>query len=135
MRAHSFEWTPVPRDKQGRSLCTTLEIAARTETETTSTVCDIQCGRHGIRVNGTCPRVPHSSVWVVRLQVFVQVPHSSVWVVRLQVFVRVPHSSVWVVRLQVFVRVPHSSVWVVRHRVFVRVPQPHHPHRCEPNVK
>ncbi|CAI9568466.1 unnamed protein product [Staurois parvus] len=73
--------------------------------------CDFQCRCRAFRINGTRLRVPHSSVWVVQLQVFVQVPYSSVWVVQLQVFVRVPHSSVWVVQLQVFVRVPHSSVW------------------------
>ncbi|CAI9580818.1 unnamed protein product, partial [Staurois parvus] len=113
--AYSFEWTPVPRDTQGRSPCTILEIADRGSQND----CDFQCGQRTIRMNDTTLWVPHSSVWVVRLQVFVQVPYSYVWVVRLQVFVRVLHSSVWVVRLQVFVRVPHSSVWVVRLQVFV----------------
>ncbi|CAI9556281.1 unnamed protein product [Staurois parvus] len=37
-RAHSFEWTPVPHDKQGRSPCTSSENAARTGTSVPNTV-------------------------------------------------------------------------------------------------
>ncbi|CAI9573841.1 unnamed protein product, partial [Staurois parvus] len=37
-RAHSFEWTPVPRDTQGRSPGTSLENAAEVLTEVPSTV-------------------------------------------------------------------------------------------------
>ncbi|CAI9561496.1 unnamed protein product, partial [Staurois parvus] len=37
-RAHSFEWTPVPRDTQGRSPCTSLENVAHTGTLGPSTV-------------------------------------------------------------------------------------------------
>ncbi|CAI9567731.1 unnamed protein product, partial [Staurois parvus] len=38
MRGHSFAWTPVPRDTQGRSPCTTWEIAAHMGTEVPSMV-------------------------------------------------------------------------------------------------
>ncbi|CAI9540693.1 unnamed protein product, partial [Staurois parvus] len=37
-RVHSFEWTPVPRDTQGRSPCTSSENAARTGTSVHSAV-------------------------------------------------------------------------------------------------
>ncbi|CAI9582548.1 unnamed protein product [Staurois parvus] len=37
-RAHLFEWTPVPRDTQGKLPCTTLENAARTGASVPSTV-------------------------------------------------------------------------------------------------
>ncbi|CAI9542994.1 unnamed protein product, partial [Staurois parvus] len=38
MRTYSFEWTPVLQDTQGRSLCISLEITARTGAEVQSMV-------------------------------------------------------------------------------------------------
>ncbi|CAI9584718.1 unnamed protein product, partial [Staurois parvus] len=43
-RAHSFEWTPVPRDMQGRSPCTSSENAAHTGTSVPSTVAIFSVG-------------------------------------------------------------------------------------------
>ncbi|CAI9550030.1 unnamed protein product, partial [Staurois parvus] len=126
-KVHSFEWTLVPQDTQGTSPRTTWKIAVHMGTEVPSTIAISSADGVPLQLLAPTLRVPHSSVWVVRLQAFVRVPHSSVWVVRLQVFVQVPHSSVWAVQLQVLVRVPHSSVWAVRLQVFVQVPQWHHP--------
>ncbi|CAI9562068.1 unnamed protein product, partial [Staurois parvus] len=70
MRAHSFEWTPVPTTCRERSPCTSLENTACTGTSVSSTVAFSSAGGVPLELMAPPPAGPHSSVRVVRLHGF-----------------------------------------------------------------
>ncbi|CAI9599485.1 unnamed protein product, partial [Staurois parvus] len=74
MRAYSFEWTPVPRDMQGRSPCTSSENATHTGTSVPSTTVFSMAG--GVPLELLAPAC-WSILLYVAAQIFVQIRSST----------------------------------------------------------